>query len=387
MYRSEIRVSQFALMAFLMCFAIMYTYGRSITILYGGIELLIAFFCYKGFLTRFNRIDGTLGALCLLVVMSTWLTGLFYGDLKSTLLITVPIIMPLYISTLNIAYSGNNDFMLAAVGAVIVTFLAIIWNLFGNFNSNTIGFVGFMGVSLGFPWIKSARFKVIPLTIVLFGILCAAMSGSRNVAVTGLACICLLLLPDAILRKKSVFFLITGFVLAYTIFSADIMAWGFSIPAINDFLLEFTGRYSQKAWSMAARVDYLRIIQSHIAERNILQQMFGTGTLTIHGHNMFYQSVLEFGYLGTSLIYIMFFRIFKFGYVLIKEKHDRVAMGCAVALWGNFLLQGADVYLLGPESYAVVPQVLMGIILQRYSVYRYERFSERLAGKSDRKWN
>ena len=372
MRNSRIKVSTLALMTFLLSFAIMYTYGRGITVIYGVIELTIAVFCYFGFFRWFRKIDKNLGMLCLFIVTFAWISGIFNGDLKSTLLITVPLIIPVYVSTFNIEYKSSSDFMLVTVVAVIITFLAIMRNAFGDFNSNTLGFMGFMGVSFGFIWIKNARFKIIPIGCVLFGMLCANMSGSRNVALLSIACVIMLLLPESIFCNRMVYFTITIAILIYTIFSTDIMAWGFSVPKINDFLLNFTSRYSQKAWEMASRVDYLRMVQESISQRNILLQIFGTGTLTMHGHNMFYQCVLEFGYFGTMLIYIMFFRIFKLAYILIRENQDNVARGCVIALWGNLLLQAADVYLLGPETYAVVPQVLMGIILQRYAVYRKE---------------
>lgn len=369
---SKISVSLLVMIGFLLSFTIMYTYGRSITLVYGAIELVIAIFCYLGYVRYFRKIDVNLRMICLIVICIAYITGIINGDPKSTLLITTSLVMPLYISTLNIAYKGKSSFGIVTIVTTIIIFLAIMYDAFGSFNSNTLGFVGFMGVSIGFLWVRNTKLKLIAIVVVVFGIICAAMSGSRNVAVVGLVCVMLLLLPTYILRNRKIFYFITGTILIYTIFSADIMAWGFSIPEINEFLLNFTSNYSEKAWEMAARVDYLRMIQDHLSQRPILLQLFGTGSLTMHGHNMFYQCVLEFGYFGTVLIYLMFIRIFKFGYILIRNKQDTVVLGCVIALWGNFMLQAADVYLLGAESYAIVPQVLMGIILQRYAIYRKE---------------
>lgn len=373
---SRIKISILTLLGVLLSFAIMYTYGNSMTSIYGAIELLIAFFCYLGFFQYLRRIDANLGILCLFVIFVAWISGILSGDLKSTLLITTPLIMPLYISMFKIEYRSSADYIPVTVIAIALTFLAIIRGVFGYFNSNTLGFMGFMGISFGIIWVKSARFKIIPILCVLLGILCANMSGSRNVAVVGLICIIFLLLPDAILKKRMIFYSITLLILLYTIFSADIMAWGFSIPELNDFLLDFTSNYSQKAWSMVSRVDYLRMVQESISQRGILLKLFGTGTLTMHGHNMFYQCVLEFGYIGTTLIYLMFIRIFRLAYLLIRKNQDNIVLGCVIALWGNFMLQAADVYLLGPETYAIIPQVLMGIILQRYTNYRTQLTNE-----------
>lgn len=372
----KINASTLVLISLLLSFAIMYTYGYSMTIVYGAIEIIIAMFCYMGYVLRFKRIDPNLRIWSLLVISVAWVTGtftsIFNGGLKSTLLITVPLIMPLYISTFNIKYKERLDFIPVSIVAVILTFLAIMRNTFGQFNSNSMGFMGFMGISFGFIWAKKTRAKIIPLLFILFGIWCAAMSGSRNVAIVSFVCIIILFIPEAIISNRTVYFLVTIIILIYTIFSADIMAWGFSVPEINNFLVEFTSNYSQKAWEMESRVDYLIMVKESILQRNILFQLFGTGSLTMHGHNMFYQCVLEYGYFGTLFIYLIFFRIFKLAYILIRKQHDNIVLGCVIALWGIFMLQGADVFLLGPETYAIVPQVFMGIILQRYATYRVE---------------
>ena len=367
----KIKAKTLVVMGFLLLFAITYVYGRSVTAVYAFIELSIAVMCYFGFIKYFYCLDRVLRILCLTVVMFAWLAGMVNGDLKSTLLITVPLIMPLYISTLNIEYKYNGkDFRLVTWLAVIIMYFTIIKSFFGNFNSNTIGFVGFMGVSFGFVWIKCAKSKLVPMLSILAGIIIVAYSGSRNVAVVSFICLLLILLPKRIVNKPVIYISICTIILVYTVFAADIMEWGFANPKINNFLVEFTSNYSKKAWEMSARADYLKLIHTRIAQRGIITQLFGEGVLTIHGHNMFYQCVLEFGYFGTLFIYLMFVRIFKLAYVLIRENHDDIVLGCVIALWGNLILQGADVYLLGPETYALIPQILMGIILQRYMSFR-----------------
>ena len=163
----------------------------------------------------------------------------------------------------------------------------------------------------------------------------------------------------------------------YSVFAAEILGWIFSKPKWNEILVNYTAKYSAKAWDMASRVDFLVSVKKMIAERDVLLQLFGTGTHAIHGHNMFLQCVSNYGYIGTTLIYAAFCRVFKLAYVLIDKKQDDVALGCVIILWGMFLLQGADVFVVGPETYAVVPQVIMGLILNRYgSAFECERRPE-----------
>lgn len=370
---STISVKKLLAIGYLLMVAITYLYANSVTIVYGGLELLIAAVCYVECVRRSRSIDGKLLLLCLGVVVLAWASGLLHGDPKSTLLITVPLLMPLYISTLNITYRDWKDYVPVTVIAVVVSFLMIERLLFAEINSNTLGFMGFMGVSLGILWAQSTKQKWIPTVTVVLGFLLSMNSGSRNVAIVGLICIILLFLPKKVFRNGAVYMIVCLIVVGYSVFSADIMAWAFEKPQLYDALVRFTDRYSDKAWELAGRIDFLRRVQNIIAQRGILEKLFGTGTLTTHGHSMFYQCVLNFGYIGMTLIYAMFCRIFKLAYVLIKEKQDNVALGCVIILWGTFLLQGADVFMLGPETYAVVPQVVIGIVLNRYANYRRER--------------
>ena len=368
-HNTTISARALLLTAFLVAFAICYLYAHSVTLVYGVLELLIAVVCYAGCLKQYRTIDGNSLVLGCSAVVLTWCTGLFHGDLKSTLLITVPLLMPLYISSLKITYKDWTDFVPTTIIAVVITYLAIEKRAFGQINSNTIGFMGFMGVSIGVLWIKNAKKRIFPTALVLFGFYCAIRSGSRNVAVVGLLCLVLIFLPKAILKKPLVYVSICLAVMLYSIFTAEILDWIFSEPKLNDLLVEYTDQYSEKTWEMAGRVEFLEMLQSRIAKRDILEQLFGTGNYTIHGHNMFLQCVANFGYIGMVLVYGMFYRVFKLAYLLIVKKQDDVALGCVIVLWGIFLLQGADVFVVGHETYPVIPQVIMGIILNRYSIF------------------
>lgn len=369
---STISVKTLLLIGFLLLAAITFLYGNSVTVLYGGLELIIAAVCYMGCLLRYKQMDQHLFLLCLFTVGIAWCAGVIHGDLKSTLLVSVPLIMPLYVSSLNITYGDWKDYVPVTIVAVLVSFLTIERNLFGELNSNTLGFLGFMGVSLGILWIQSTKRKLVPTVIVLLGLFTTMYSGSRNVAIVGIICIALLFLPKAVLRRPAVYIIVCLLVFAYSIFTVDIMAWAFSKPEIYDALVQFTDQYSDKSWEMAGRIDFLRRVQDMIVRRNAWQHLFGAGSFTTHGHNMFYQCILNFGFVGTTLIYAMLCRIFYLAYILIKNKRDDLAMGCVIILWGTILLQGADVFMIGPETYAVVPQVVMGILLNRYAVYRRE---------------
>ena len=99
-----------------------------------------------------------------------------------------------------------------------------------------------------------------------------------------------------------------------------------------------------------------------------MEQLFGRGVRgSTHTHNMCYQSLFIYGYIGTALIYAVFFRIFEMARRLIKENGDLISLGCVIILIGHILINGADLYLLGTDCVAIVPQVFMAIIISRYT--------------------
>lgn len=362
----RIKASTIATVGFLLTFAIYYTYAHSITIVYGGIELLISAVSFLFFLTNYNWLDRTMRRACVALLVISFIMGLLNADLKSTLLITTPLIMPFVFLSFDIDYSRRgSNYLLTAILVVVISNYSI--NL-KTYNSNSIGFMTMMGVSVLLLWVRTARYKTIPIVFVLIGSYIAATSGSRNVTVAVLGCLCLVLIPTKLFEKPVFYWGLCGTILLYTLISAEFMEWGFSNSTISLFLHNITGQYSQKAWDMAKRVDDLRSIKQVIDLRGSFRNIFGDGVLTIHGHNLFYQCVLDFGYFGTGLIYLMFARVFKFAFDLIRNNHDEVAVGCVIALLGNLLLNGADVYMIGPESYAIIPQIFMGMIMQRFYV-------------------
>ena len=104
--------------------------------------------------------------------------------------------------------------------------------------------------------------------------------------------------------------------------------------------------------------------------------MFGEGVCQHFGHNIFYQCVFVWGFIGTVLVYILLIKVFEMAYREIKAG-NRLVLGCFVILVGHIILNGADVYLFGGEACQVLPLAVIGIIMQQYRTGQnqiYERF-------------
>jgi len=363
----RIDANKLMFIAVLLAVGITFMYSNSVTILYGGVELIIAGFCYLLILKKWRSIDPYLLLIALLLTGISFMNGVVRMEIKSVVLLSISLVLPLGIAVLPVRLVENNrSFRGAFVVGMIFCIMQQYWTIFGYLNSNTTGFLAYMCVSVGFVWFLCSHNKILPALCILIGAVTSANSGSRNAAIVVAISIILLLLPKKWYKKKAFIRTVYLLVLIYTVFAAVIMEWGFNNEFISNLLTDYTEQYSEKAWEMAARVNFLHQIRNIIANMNIIPKLFGEGILMRHGHNMFYQSVFIYGYLGTIALYVFYIRIFEMARKLIANNDDKITLGCTIALLGCFMLNGADVFIIGSETCAVIPQVLMGVILLRY---------------------
>ena len=350
---------------------ITYTYARSITLLYGGIELLLAAVSYYAIFKNIRKTEKLVLEIFAVLTVVSLLNGILREDVKSVLLLSLSLILPIAISVLDIDFSKDGrEFCIGFLVGLGIIVLQSTTGFLGEMNSNTLGFYCYMAVSIGFIWYRQSRKKGLPLLLVIFGSFLAAGAGSRNVAIIIVLMLIFLFLPDRFFASATAYRIIYVLVLSYTVFAADILTWIFSQDTLAEALTDFTSNFSDKAWEMEQRIWFLDGIKTKISRLGILTQLFGEGILDHHGHNMFYQSVYVYGYVGTVLIYALYVRIFEMARVLIKEDGDKAAIGSFIALIGMFLLNGADLFIIGVEACAIVPQLLMGVIMLRYRKFK-----------------
>ena len=346
---------------------ITFTYARSMTLVYGVTEIALAVLSYALVLRNIKAPDQIIISIVAILTFVSLINGIIYGDVKSVLLLSISIVLPLSISVLPIGFSDNSaEFKWGFLAGLSIILLNSITNFLGQINSNTLGFYCYMAISFGFVWYKQSKKKIFPLILILLGAVLSANTGSRNVAIIIVIMLVFLLLPDKFWENKATFRIIYIAILFYTIFASDILEWIFSHERLASFLNDYTSNISDKNWGMEGRIHFFKEVEYKISQMNWYNKLFGEGILKRHGHNMFYQSVFIYGYLGTVLVYAMYVRVFEMAYHLISKHNDKMTLGIFVALIGIFLLNGADLFLLGSETCAVIPQVLIGIIMLRY---------------------
>lgn len=375
----KISINSIGVAAVVISLLITLFYTRSITILYGGLELLLAALCYLLILKNWRNADPYLLLLFLFITGFSFINGVMRMEIKSVVLLSISLILPLAISVLPLNITEEQKcFKWAFLLGLSLCITQQYFQAFDKINSNTLGFLFYMFTSLGFIWYLCSKKRLVPIILILIGAAVALNTGSRNVAIVIALSVILLFLPKKLYTNAAFFRCLYLLILLYTLFAATIMEWGFNNEFISGILYDYTEQYSDKAWEMTKRITFLHEIRTKLSNLDVMSKLFGEGIMLHHGHNMFYQSLYVYGYIGTAMIYAFFIRIFEMARKLICFNNDKIALGCSIALLGCFLLNGADVFLIGVEACAIIPQVLMGIIIFRYRAMMHpvERLKE-----------
>ena len=347
--------------------AIIWSYANSITALYAALSIAIMIFAFGGFLINLNFIDRRYRNICLFLLFESLFTGVFLRwNAKSMLLVNTSLLLPAVVSVLEIDfYKAKRISMLASIASLALMYLQTTSYILGAINSNTISFLTYTCVSTGFIWFEMSERKLLPTIYALLSVTVFWATGSRNAAIVFVMALILLAIPRWLLTNKLVYRLIYGLSLLYTVLASKIMTWGFSNPLLSQYLYSYVNGFSNKGWAMESRAEFLWKIGEKIENLSFLTKLFGEGVCAHLGHNLWYQCIFMWGYIGAILVYILLIRVFEMAYAEIASGNSLIA-GCFVILVGHILINGADVYLFGAETCQVLAMVIIGLIMQQY---------------------
>lgn len=286
-------------------------------------------------------------------------------------MVNLSLIMPFVISSLNINYSKFTKQVTIAsiVNLLLINFLIAdpsVWN------SNSLAFMIFCGLSVGMIWFMTTgrlKYKVLSSAYLFFGTSALFMTGCRNAGIVITACYILLLIPERIYRGAIIFRSIYISVMLATVFASDFMLTILNDQNLMSQITEFTSSFSEKDWGMETHYFVIQAIKKYLSGLDLIRLLFGTGVKTYHCHNLFYQCVLFYGYIGTALIYTIYAYICECAFKLIKKYNDKISLSCFIILIGHFMMQIGEVYMLGSEAIVLMALFPAGIILQRYRSY------------------
>ncbi len=364
--KRNISIQNLIILIYLLSVICNWSYGNSYMI-YVLISVVFAIFSYKKFFMAVIINCSRLEFLVILLLCITFITSLLNGDIKSMIMVNISLLMPFAISNLHINF--NNLSKQVAIASMVNLLLTIFISIDKSvYNSNSLAILIYCGISIGFIWFKVTNNLVSKISAVIYlfvSFVYLLATGSRNAGIMIIFCFILLLLPEYVMKRKWFFRSIYTVVMLATIGAADIMTYVFNNNDIMQRILKYTASFSGKAWGMDSHLTILLLVKDKFGDLSFLAQMLGLGIKTQHTHNLFYQCLFIYGILGTILIYGIYCCIFEIGYMLYKEKDNKLALACCIILLGHFMLQVGEVYMLGSEAALAIALLPAGIILQQ----------------------
>lgn len=367
LYTSKARVRTLTVFGVVYALLASFSYGYS----YGAFMIstaLIMVYTYGFLLINSNKIDRTNLLLILSVIIFSVFNGFVRGNIIDPIAISTSLVLPLTLS--GFEFVDADDYR-SYIPCCIVTCILIAMQIFKpfltNVNVNTLGFILYMGGAFGFIWLRDTKKKLFPLLCLMIITVLMLKTDCRNAMIIMIGTVFLAFLPDSIYKNKKVFRVIYIVALLYTIFTPLVLTYVFSNPSITNILTAFMSRFSTKTYGMNMRLEYYALILQKLSNFNFFEKLFGTGVNNGSGHNLLFQGLFVYGYIGTFLIYFYYIKTFELAYKLISRNNDKIALGCFIGLIGNILLQGADEYLICNPTCVVLPFIMMGLIWSRGS--------------------
>ncbi len=355
----------------LMVFSMIYTclvswsYGKSY-LLYSGLSILGILIAFGVFSTHVFPKCSKPEFICILIIFFTTIMGFLNSGVVSSFQVNASVLMPFVIAYFNIQYKNLKKQI------IIVAILNLLISLFLTtgliLNSNSMAFLVYSGCSAGFIWFvleNKLRGKILAGVYLLISAGVLLEVGSRNAGIVLMICFVLLLVPKYFYQAPVFYRTVYILAILSTVFASNVMEYIFNNMNIMDVLLEFTTSFSDKAWKMEGHLDILLYAQMKFSQSGIFEKIFGEGVRLHHCHNLFYQCLFFYGYVGTIMLYGLFGYIFEQGFKLYRIHGNKLTLACCIVLLGHFLMQIGEVYMFGSETMCLIALVPMGIILQQ----------------------
>ncbi len=356
-----------------------WSYGNSY-VAYVVIAAILAVYGYWGFVKKLFTHCTVMELLLLLCLLINLAAALFVGSVQSFFMTNIALVLPFAVASTDIdmAHIGKD----ACLASLITLMLMMLLDLFvADSNVNTQAILMYTCMSISYVWLLNGRaiadsiLCLAYLAIMLFMIL---TTGSRNTILVALASLVLALVFRFFSVPKWLFRCVYITAMTVTIFAIPFMTWVFENEAVLRPLEEFAAQISNKEWGMDTHLRLLQLVKRSFDAQPWSIQLIGNGIKLGHCHNLFYQCLYFYGYIGTIGIYAFYVYVFETGYKLFKKYNDKLSLACCMMLIGFFILQCAEVFMLGSETASMIGALPTGLILyQQRAILHDDRLRQR----------
>ncbi len=342
------------------------------------ISVIIVVACVFYYLFMYKtRIRGGLSYawwLYLMVVPTVAITLLEGGNIQHMLSSTCALMLPFALEPF---VPGNNKqtirgFYLTFIVSTIVLLLYSNFGFLGNWNTNCIAYLIYLGIAGAAVILAENRKNIIVWFCLFYVFIQLMVTQSRNV-MSALVVVILVVMFKKTLSKK----------LPYGIMCGSAIFYPVVFPIITK-LIEGTDTYTILRWMLEnifdkegvfSGRDALFPVAENILEKSLFNNILGFGnpmTEVLAVHNDYYMIRYAYGIVGTIIVAALLVMFFKKAYVLI-QKGDNITFGCVAVIVGVLYQQATEGWFLATPITVLMAFAYMAIVIKRYRMSEGKR--------------
>lgn len=305
----------------------------------------------------------------LLLVPGLMMTIAKEGDLghmlQCVLIFLLPIVLEPFVPEDNETIITGLYFVVGV--SLLLLFLYANFGFLKNWNTNCMGYLIFLGVSALTILLAENKKNIFLWVLYGYAFVQLLVTDSRNVSISLLITIVLLLLKTPI-SNKTVYRIVYILALLYPVLFPFI-GQGLVGTELYSFLEKITKDVYDKGQGgiFSGRLGIFAGAEKLISE-SWFHYLFGYGKTMVSfyaSHNDYYLLHYTFGLIGTLIVTGMLVYFFEKTYVLIKEG-DNIAYGCFAIMISVLFQQASEGWFLATFLLTLMPFVYMSIVVKRY---------------------
>lgn len=362
---------------FLMSFAMgsdafRFAYGIDLSML-----IVFAFVFYYLFMYKKRIRGGLLYAwwMYLMVVPTIVMTILEGGSIQQMLTSTCVLMLPFALEPF---VPGDDKqtirgFYLTFIVSTIVLLLYSNFGFLGNWNTNCIAYLNYLGIAGAAVILAENRKNVVVWILLGYVFIQLMVTQSRNV-MSALIIVVLLVLFKKTFSKKIPFILMSAFGLIYFVVFPVIVSRVSKETYLYTIMRSITENSFDK-FSVFSGRDAIYPMAEQILDSSLLNKFFGFGnpmTEILAVHNDYYMIKYAYGIIGVVIIFAMLITFFKKAYVLV-QKGDNITFGCVAVVIGILFQQASEGWFLATPLVVLMAYVYMAIVIKRYRISEGKR--------------
>ena len=372
------------LLSFIICSdTARFSFGVDLSFLFVLGIIFFYFIFYKNHISKASFYGWWIYLLIVPTIIMCWVReGDMVHMIHCTLIMLLPIVLEPFIPHEDKTICFGLYFVVGV--SLLLLFLYANFGFLGNWNTNSMGYLLFLGFAALTILLSKNRKNVWLWIFYAYAFVQLLVTDSRNISIAVIITALLVLFKGAI-SKKWAYRVVYTFAILYPLIFPWI-ATEMADSVLYEWLAEITETIYDKGQGgvFSGRLTIF-LGAERLIDESFVHSLFGYGKTMVSfyaAHNGYYVLHYTYGLIGTLVIVGLLIYFFEKTFVLIKAG-DSISYGCFVIMISVLFQQASEGWFLGSYLVTLMPFVYMAIVVKRYRIYMQTKEKEQEKEKDE----